>query len=131
MTYLTLDDICEINRLWIELYGGRYVAVDNNLLNKASLEYILKAIEHPIFGLHLYPSLIEKASALLWWITGGHVFWDGNKRTGMQAAIELLEINNAVTKFDIDAVITISIAVANKAVDLQELNRLISSYVES
>jgi death-on-curing protein len=127
--YLTIDDICEINRLWIALYGGRYVEENNNFLNKSSLQYILTAIQYPVFGLDLYPTLVEKAAALLWWIAGGHIFVDGNKRTGMQAAIELLEVNDVITKFDNDAIIAIPLAVANKEINLQDLYQIISNYI--
>ena len=130
MIFLTLDDICEINRDWIGRYGGRYVDVDKNLHNRASLEYILVAIQYPLFGYERFPTLIEKASALAWWIIEGHVFNDGNKRTGMQSAIELLELNGAVTHFDIDSVVAISVAVANGNISLPELTDLISMYVE-
>ena len=130
MIFLTLDDICDINREWIRDYGGRYVDVDNNLHNRASLEYILDAIQYPIFGVQRFPTLIDKASALAWWIIEGHIFNDGNKRTGMQAAIELLELNDVVTNFDIDSVITISLAVADSHISVQELTHLISIYVE-
>ena len=129
MIYLTLDHICEINKQWIALYGGRYVDVDNNLLNRNSLEYILVAIQFPIFGRDLYPTLPEKAAALLWWIAGGHIFGDGNKRTGMQAAIELLEVNDVETKFDSEAIISIPIKVATKEINLQELTQIIISYI--
>lgn len=130
MIFLTLDDVCRINREWIERYGGRYVAVDNNLCNRASLEYILTAIQYPIFGVELFPRLVDKASALAWWIIEGHVFNDGNKRTGMQSAIELLELNGAVTNFDIDSVIEISLAVAGGHISVEELTDLISLQVQ-
>jgi death-on-curing protein len=128
--FLTLDDICEINREWIQRYGGRYVAVDKNLCNRASLEYILTAIQYPIFGVQRFPRLIDKASALAWWIIEGHVFNDGNKRTGMQAAIELLELNGVMTSFDTESVIEISLDVANGRISVEELADLISHYLE-
>lgn len=130
MIFISLDDICEINREWIRLYGGRYVAVDNNLCNRASLVYILEAIQHPIFGIDRFPSLIDKAAALAWWIIEGHIFNDGNKRTGMQAAIELLEINGATTHFDSDSIVEIAIEIASGKVSVQELVSIFTSYVE-
>ena len=66
---------------------------NSNFSKASSLEYILDAIQYPIYGVDKYPSLIEKAAALTWWIIEGHIFIDGNKRTGMQALIEFLEIN--------------------------------------
>jgi death-on-curing protein len=128
--FLTLDDICEINRDWVQRYGGRYIDVDKNLHNRASLEYILAAIQYPVFGYDRFPTLIDKASALAWWIVEGHVFNDGNKRTGMQSAIELLELNGAMTHFNVDIVVEIPLAVANGSISLPELTNLMSTYVE-
>jgi len=129
--FLTLDNICEINREWIQRYGGRYIAADRNLCNKASLEYILVAIQYPIFGVHRFPRLIDKASALAWWIIEGHIFNDGNKRTGMQAAIETFGLNGVMTNFDVESVIDISVAVANGKVSIEELASIMSLYVET
>lgn len=106
------------------------MAANKNLHNASSLVYILDAIQYPIYGVNIYPSLMNKAAALAWWINRGHVFKDGNKRTGMQAAIGLLENNNAETHFDSDSIVEISIEAADSNIDVEELSLRISSYVE-
>lgn len=121
MIYLTLDHICEFNRYTIARYGGLYIAKDKNLRNRNSLEYILVAIEQPIFGHELFPTLIDKAAALAWWIIEGHVYYDGNKRTGMQAAMLLLRINDEIPLFDNNTLVEVSVAIANRDLDLQQL----------
>jgi len=126
----TMEDICEINREWIMRYGGRYVEADNNFSNTSSLEYILDTIQHPIFGIDKYPSLIDKAAALVWWIIEGHIFNDGNKRTGMQVAIEFLEINGATTHFDSESIVAIAIEIASGNISVEELSSKLSSFVE-
>jgi death on curing protein len=126
----TLEDICEINREWIIRYGGMYTSANNNLCNASSLEYILDVIQHPIYGVDKYPSLMDKAAALAWWIIEGHIFNDGNKRTGMQAAIELLENNGATTHFDSDSIVTIATEIANGKLNVEELSLKVSSFVE-
>ncbi len=130
MIFLTIDHICQINFEWIRDYGGRYQAVDYNLCNRASLEYILEAIQYTVFGIDLFPTLVEKAAALAWWIIEGHVFNDGNKRTGMESAIELLQLNGAKTHFDIKSIVDISEAVANRELNIEELVRYFSENVE-
>ena len=131
MIFLTLNDICEINQEWIQRYGGRYIALDNNLCNRASLEYILEAIQYPIFGKQLFPRLIDKAAALAWWVIEGHIFNDGNKRTGMQAAIELFELNGATSIFDKESAVAISMMVANRQISLEELTDIFGMYVQT
>jgi len=128
--FLSLDDLCDINREWIGRYGGQYTAEDRNLHNRASLEYILDAIRYPIFGCHRFPSLGEKAAALAWWVIASHVFHDGNKRTGMQAAIELLEVNGATTHFRVDSVIEMALGVARGSMTVEELTQAMASYVD-
>ena len=125
-----MEDVFEINREWIMRYGGRYVEAENNCCNTSSLAYILDAIQQPIYGVDKYPSLIDKAAALAWWIIKGHVFNDGNKRTGMQAAIVLLEINGATTHFDSKSIVAIAIDIASGNISVEELSSRISSFVE-
>ena len=130
MIFPTIEDIYDINREWIMRYGGRYVEANNNLSNTSSLEYILDAIQYPIYGVDKYPSLIDKAAALAWWIIEGHIFIDGNKRTGMQAAIEFLEINGAITQFDTESIVTIAIEIASGIHSVEELSLKFSAFVD-
>ena len=101
--HLSEDVICDINKRMIERYGGRpYSLADKNQANRASLLYILEAIQYPIFGEDLYPTPIEKAAALGWTIIAKHVFHDGCKRTGMMAVWEFLTVNGLTVWWNID-----------------------------
>lgn len=101
--HLTEDVICDINKRMIERYGGKpYSLADRNQASRSSLLYILEAIQYPIFGQDLYPTLVEKAAALGWTINAKHVFHDGCKRTGMRATSLLLEANGVRVQWDID-----------------------------
>lgn len=90
---LTDADIFAINHRMIMSFGGRYIHHNNNLANPGPLYYILEAIQSPIFGHDLYPSIIEKAAAIGWRIMRESVFHDGNKRTGMESIRNFLHIN--------------------------------------
>lgn len=90
---LTLDDIVEINRQMISRFGGAYFGSNRNLVNPGSLEHVLEEIQGSFFGQEPYPTIIEKAAVLGWRIIARHVFYDGNKRTGMEACRLLLDIN--------------------------------------
>ena len=81
IAYPTVDMICEVNRRMIDSFGGYCVSPDN-LQNRGSLEYILAVVVFPVYGVDMYPSLKEKAAALVQQIVSRHIFWDGNKRTG-------------------------------------------------
>jgi death-on-curing protein len=67
-----------------------------------------------VFGADAYPDPWAKAAALLHSIVVNHPFLDGNKRTGLVAAIVFLEHNGvAVEQLDEDAAFDLVMAVAD------------------
>lgn len=92
VVFPTLEQICEVNRTMIDKFGGIFYEPDN-LLNRNSLEYILIAIEFPVGGTQLYPTVKDKAAALANTIVAGHVFNDGSKRTGALITWQFLNSN--------------------------------------
>lgn len=82
MRFPTRQDVIQINRRQIETSHGTFISPDN-IRNDHSLEWVLDAIRHPLFAVDMYPTVAEKAAVLAWTIINGHVFHDGNKRTGM------------------------------------------------
>ncbi len=123
---LALDAIVEINRRMILHFGGVFFAGDNNLLNRGSLEHVLEAIQGPIFGNDLYPTIFEKAAAISWQIITRHVFHDGNKRTGTEAARLFLDVNGYSLQID-QEVINIALQVARNEVQFVDFTRWIIS----
>jgi death on curing protein len=107
---LTVAEIAEINRRMIESFGGFFAGKDN-LSNPGSLEHVLAATQGSLFGQELYPTLIEKAAAIGWRIIVGHVFHDGNKRTGMEACRLFLDLNGHDMRID-HQVIDMALALA-------------------
>ena len=47
-----------------------------------------------MFGEPFYPSPTDKAAVYCFNIIGNHIFSDGNKRTGLGAALVFLNLNN-------------------------------------
>ena len=84
--------IIDLNRDLIKNYGG-YFEGEDNLENPSSLDWVLEAIQYPIFGYDKYPSISKKAAVLGWIINTGHVFYDGNKRTSTMAILIFLSAN--------------------------------------
>lgn len=84
-----------------------------NLLNPNSLDWVLNSIQYPIFD--QYNSIEEKASLLCWTIIIDHVFFDGNKRTGMFSMISFLTINSYFLRVHTDEIIQIAMHVADTA----------------
>ena len=92
LKFPTIQNIIKANIHHIEREGQEYVGTDN-LRNRGSLEWVLEVIQNPLFGIESYPSLTAKAAKLAWVIITRHVFWNGNKRTGMSVMKTFLRIN--------------------------------------
>ena len=92
MIFPTIKTIIKINRRQIEVFGGIYYPPDN-LHNSDGLKWVLDAIQYPLFGVDVYPTLVDKGAILAQTIISGHVFYDGNKRTGMSALLYLFQRN--------------------------------------
>ena len=94
MRYLTLNEVLELHRRIIELCGGSI-----GMLDLGALESALAQPRTTFGGVELYPTIVEKTSALGFSLIKNHPFVDGNKRTG-HAAMETYLILNG---FEIDA----------------------------
>lgn len=110
MRYLTAEEIISI---------GRRI-VDENL-NVRDFGLVASAAARPstaAFGLDPYPTLPEKAAALLHSFTTSHPFTDGNKRVAFAATDVFLKLNGA--RFDPaaeDELFTTVLDIATHALD--------------
>ena len=92
MELLTKADIIVINYKTVKAHGGNYVP-PYNFLHEDNLDYIVDIIEAEMFGAPLYPTIADKASVYFYNIICNHIFSDGNKRTGLEAAVLFLGAN--------------------------------------
>lgn len=92
MEYLIVEDIYLINEMSIQQHGGNFNP-PKNLLNAGSVEYVVEAVQSIVFGQEAYPSVADKAGLYMFSIISNHAFSDGNKRTGLEAALLFLRIN--------------------------------------
>lgn len=96
--FLGLDEVIEIHRNQIELYGGRPGIRDIGLLQSA--------VAAPATGLsegYLHTDIYEMAAAYIFHIIRNHPFIDGNKRTGAVAAVIFLMMNGTGLHADEDS----------------------------
>ena len=93
MNYLIKKDILTINLLTIEDVGGNFVP-PYNFLHEENLDYLLEAVQAEMFGEPLYPEIYQKAGVYMFNIIVNHIFQDGNKRTGLEAALLFLQLND-------------------------------------
>lgn len=104
--FLTLDELVYINEQLTAntkihtIVDGKRKVRDTALLEAAVGRPMLSA-----FGEDAYPTLPEKAAALLHSVARNHPFADGNKRTATVAALLFLEVNGQRVVWDaVDAV---------------------------
>ena len=94
MRYLTLNEVLALHRRIIEQPGGA-----GGIRDVGALESALAQPRMTFDGKELYPTLIEKASTLGYFLIKNHPFVDGNKRVGHAAMETFLVLNG----FEIDA----------------------------
>lgn len=90
--YLTASDIYNLND---EITGGHTFVRDVNMLN-----YAVRRPKLELFGEVQFPTLVDKAAALLHSLAHHHLFADGNKRTAMRAVNLFLTINGYTLTWD-------------------------------
>lgn len=112
LKFPTRGNILWLNRRHLENTGGEFFEPEN-LLNPNSLEWVLEAIQYPLFGEALYPTMVEKSAILGWTIIDGHVFYDGNKRTGMAALEIFLKLNGYYLDATNDEMEKVAICIAS------------------
>ncbi|WP_247237480.1 type II toxin-antitoxin system death-on-curing family toxin [Telluribacter sp. SYSU D00476] len=90
--YLEKEDVIFINQRTVAKHGGNFVP-PHNFLHEENLDYLLEAVQAELFGEPLYPTISDKAALYCFSIIGNHIFTDGNKRTGLEAALAFLRLN--------------------------------------
>lgn len=113
MQLLTLEQVLELHQRIIEQSGGGI-----GIRDKGILESALAQPEMSYGGQDLYPSLIEKISALGFSLINNHPFVDGNKRIGHAAVEVTLLMNGYEIQADVDTQEAVILAVA-----ASEMNR--------
>lgn len=94
MRYLTVDEVIELHRQIMEQAGEDTTIRDFGLLDSAVAQP-----QMTYGGQDLYPSIVEKASALCFSLNKNHAFQDGNKRISHAAMEAFLTLNG----FEVDA----------------------------
>lgn len=105
--FLSLEEILEIHHDQIERYGGAEGIRDLGLLHSA-----LAMPEAGSRSQYYHTDLLEMAAAYLFHIVKNHPFMDGNKRTGVVAAIVFLEMNGVEVHATNEALFDTVVAVA-------------------
>ena len=91
MRYLDEEQLLLIHGFVVEETGGSHGVRDMHAIRSTA-----ELPKQQVFGVELYPTVFDKAAVYTRNIITAHPFLDGNKRTGMTAAIVFLEKNGQV-----------------------------------
>lgn len=123
MIYLDLDALLHVARRTL---GGEPAVRDLGLLESA-----LARPQASAFGADAYPSLIEKAAALLHSSARNHALVDGNKRLALAGTIAFLGINGVRLTLTNDEAYDLVIEVATGALnDVESIASELSAHSE-
>jgi death-on-curing protein len=89
MDFLETQDVLMLHADQVELYGGEHGVRDPGLLESAVAQ-----ARATFDGELLHADAFEMAAAYLFHIVQNHPFIDGNKRTGLIAALVFLDLND-------------------------------------
>lgn len=88
MRHLSLAEIIELHAVIVQQSGG-----SPELRDREGLESSVAQPHQTFGGEDLYPSVLQKAAALCYFLVMNHPFVDGNKRVG-HAALEVTLVLN-------------------------------------
>lgn len=121
MKYLRKRNILEIHKELEKEYG-----IDPSILLPNNLESALESPKRSLFGISVFPTLTEKAATLMCDLIKLHPFLDGNKRTGLLAAIVFLRQNGRILRRNADEEVDVSLRTADCSVNSEQLADWIS-----
>ncbi|MEO7841838.1 MAG: type II toxin-antitoxin system death-on-curing family toxin, partial [Anaerolineales bacterium] len=112
MRYLTVGEVLELYNRVMKQSGGSV-----GILNLGALESSVAQPRMTFNGEELYPTVLEKASALGYSIIQNHPFVDGNKRAGHAALETFLMLNGYEIFAGVDEQTEIVLGVAAGKID--------------
>lgn len=88
MRFLAVAEVLQLHALSLEQFGG-----GTGIRAQMLLESAVAQPEASFGGVYLHADVFEMAAAYLYHIVQNHPFVDGNKRTGLLAALVFLDLN--------------------------------------
>ena len=119
--YLTASDLYNINN---EVMNGDTLVRDLHLLSSAAHRPAIS-----LFGQQQFPTLLDKAAALLHSMAYHHLFVDGNKRTAVRAVTAFLNLNGYDLTWTDDAEYPFVLEVAQGIHDVPQIAQWLAQYV--
>ena len=124
MRYLTLNEVLDLYRQVMEQSGGAVGIRDLNALESAAAQPRMT-----FGGEELYPTIVEKASALGFSLVMNHPFVDGNKRIGHAAMETFLVLNGFEINASVDEQERVILQLAASELDRAEFTKWLHAHI--
>lgn len=124
IVYLDLDMVLDIHEDQLAAFGGR-----SGIRDKGLLEGAIAAPQAGFGDKELYVDIFEKAAVYAFSIAESQPFVDGNKRTGLNAALLFLAINGYEVIECRMELYEVMMGVANKKADKDDIAELLRNLV--
>jgi len=124
MRYLTVGEVLELYSRVMEQSGGGV-----GIRDLGGLESAVAQPRMTFNGNELYPTIMDKASALGFSLIQNHPFVDGNKRIGHAALETFLMLNGHEISASVDEQVDIILGVASGKIDREEFTDWLSDHV--
>jgi death on curing protein len=121
--YLSASDLYNLND---EVTGGHTHVRDVHLLNSAAKRPALT-----VFGEAQFPTIIDKAAALLHSLAYHHLFADGNKRTALRGVTLFLRANGYELTWDDQTEYDFILEIAQGKYDAEQVAERLKNYVRA
>jgi death-on-curing protein len=121
--FLQVDDVLLIHADQVERYGG-----SNGVRDVPLLESAVGTPQAGFGGEYLHKDLFEMAAAYLFHLVKNHPFVDGNKRTGLAAALTFLDMNGLKLDAPRGSLYDLTIAVATRQADKAQVAEFFRSH---
>ena len=113
--FLTLDQVLEVHREQLSLFGGSDGVRDQGLLDAA-----LAMPQAGFGGEYAHEDIPAMAAAYLFHIVKNHPFIDGNKRVGADVALIFLGLNGFESRLTNEEVVSLTLGVAEGRLSKKE-----------
>ena len=120
MQYISAAEIYAINE---QILGEPPRVRDRHLLRSAMARPFRR-----IFGEEAYPTVLDKAAALLHALAHDHLFADGNKRTARRATVRFLDDNGYQTTWTENEAYTFILEIAQGQRDVPAIAQWLESH---
>lgn len=123
--YLNLDEVLQLHSLILQISGGA-----EGIRDQALLESAIAQPRMTFGGEDLYPTIVEKASALGFSLIMNHPFVDGNKRVSHATMETFLILNGWEINAHIDDQENIIIGIAEGLIKRKKFTQWLKTHIQ-